>query len=692
MINRKIYTTQLDGADLSLEFSELAGQANGAVIGRWGDTAVLAAVVMGSKDTAGDYFPLTVDFEERFYAAGKILGSRFVRREGKASDDAILSARLIDRTIRPLFDARLRREVQLTVTVLEYDEAHNPDVIALIAASAALAVSDIPWDGPVAGVERIAGTRGENGFHAAFFAGTKERVNMIEFEGVEVAESDAEKIFADAFAKISELIAFQEKIVAERGKPKAEIALTSPSPELTAAVHAFIEPKIAEAAAKRGIEDLKHETFKTFTDAEHAPHGTENEIEYLFETYVDGYVHREAIQNGRRVDGRKFDQIRDLYGEVATLKKTHGSAIFVRGQTQVLSVTTLGSTAAEQLIETMEYTGTKRFMLHYNFPSFSTGEAKRSRGPGRREIGHGNLAWKALANMIPPKEVFPYTIRVVAETLSSNGSSSMATTCASCLSLMDAGVPIKKMVAGIAIGLMSDDSGAYRILTDIQGPEDHYGDMDFKVTGTKDGITAVQMDVKIGGINAKMFSEALAAAKTARLQILSVMEQALPAPRAHVSPYAPTILSLPIAGEKIGLLIGPGGKTINGIIAACGGSVAIDIDESPIPGNPSKVFVSGTDREMVKKAFGIVEGLIKDYTVGDVVEGPIIKILEFGAIVDLGGGRDGMIHVSELKDGFVKKVEDVVHLGDTVKAKVVRAEDGRIALSLKALQPPAPQA
>ncbi len=680
-LNRKIYETTLDGAPLSLEFSELGGQANGAVIARWGDSAVLAAVVMGQKDTTGDYFPLTVDYEERFYAAGKILGSRFVRREGKASDDAILSARLVDRTIRPLFDPRLRREVQMTITVLEYDGNHNPDVCALIAASAALGTSDIPWAGPVAGVE----TRTSSA--TAFFAGTKNHVNMIEFEGIETSTEDAEKIFSDSYAKIRELVAFQEKIIAKRGKPKAAVALTTPSPELANAVHAFLEPKVADAAKNKTLDELKRVTFETFTADEVPVKGSENEVEYLFETYVDEFVHREAIEHGRRVDGRALDEVRPLYAEVGTLRKTHGSAIFVRGQTQVLAVTTLGSPADEQLVETMEYSGTKRFMLHYNFPSFSTGEAKRSRGPGRREIGHGNLAWKALTNLIPPKEEFPYAIRVVAETLSSNGSSSMATTCASCLSLMDAGVPIKKLVAGIAIGLMSnDETGKYKILTDIQGPEDHYGDMDFKVAGTKDGVTAIQMDVKIGGINATMFSEALAAARAAHKTILSVMEKTLPAPRPEVSQFAPVILSMPIASEKIGLLIGPGGKTINGIIAACGGSVAIDIDESPVAEKTSKVFISGTDHAMVKKAFGIVEGIVKDYEVGQIVEGPVIKILEFGAIVDLGGGRDGMIHVSELKEGFVKQVEDVVHVGDHVRAVVVRAEDGRIALSLKRLK------
>ncbi len=686
MINRKIYTTKLNGTDLSLEFSELAGQANGSVIGRWGNTAVLATVVMGHVDTSGDYFPLTVDFEERFYAAGKILGSRFMRREGKSSDEAILTSRLIDRTVRPLFDARLRREVQLTVTVLEYDEKNNPDVIALIAASTALAVSDIPWGGPVAGVEIVSKVeRGEQSFYSAFFAGTKEKVNMIELEGQEISEADAEQIFADSHSKISELIAFQEKIVAERGKPKARVALVSPSPELEAAVRAFLEPRIPGAASGKTIDELKREVFTTFKDAQTGPAGTENELEYLFETQVDQYVHSEAIEHSRRVDGRKLDQVRDLYGEVGTLHRTHGSAVFVRGQTQVLAVTTLGSPADGQLVESMEGMTTKRFMLHYNFPGFSTGEAKRSRGPGRREIGHGNLAWKALANVLPTKETFPYTIRVVAETLSSNGSSSMATTCGACLSLMDAGVPIRKPVAGIAIGLMCDESDNYKVLTDIQGPEDHYGDMDFKVTGTRDGVTAIQMDVKIRGINATMFKDALAAAKTARAQILTVMEKVLPTPREQISKYAPMILSVPIATEKIGLLIGPGGKTINGIIAACGGSVSIDIDEEV-----GKVFVSGIDQEMTQKAFGIVKSLTREFEVGEVIEGPIIKILEFGAIVDLGGDRDGMIHVSELRDGFVKKVEDVVHLGDVVRAKVIRAEDGRVGLSIKALQGPAP--
>lgn len=671
-LNKKTYEISVDGKDFSLEISKIAGQANAAVIGRSGETAVLATVVMSGADKPGDFFPLTVDYEERFYAAGKIIGSRFVRREGRPSDEAILSSRLIDRTIRPLFDPRLRREVQVVVTVLAYDEKNDPDEIALLSTSTALSISDIPWNGPVAGIKV------EKDDKKGFFAGTSERINMIEFEAKESGREDAENIFSEAHENIKKLIDFQNKIIKEIGKEKAQVVLENGDPVIKNKIREFIGTEIGEALKEKRVEELKSKLF------EHLKGMGETEdslkvTEIIFEEEVDKFVHDLAIENGQRVDGRKFDEIRDLYSEVGIFKRTHGSALFIRGETQVLAITTLAAPGAEQIIETMETTGKKRFMLHYNFPGFATGETSRSRGPGRREIGHGNLAQKGISGVLPSMEEFPYTIRVVAETLSSNGSSSMASTCAASLSLMDAGVPIKKQVAGISIGLMSDSQGNYKLLTDIQGPEDHYGDMDFKVSGTKDGINAIQMDVKIDGITFQIFKEALAAAEKARIQIIESMNKTLEAPRKELSSYAPKITIVQISPEKIGELIGPGGKVINGILSAVENKVTIDIEED------GRVYIAGFEDSFVTQAVNMVKQVVKEYQIGEVVEGPVVRILDFGAIVDLGGGQDGMIHVSELKNGYVKKVEDVVKLGDVVKAKIIKIENGKLGLSMKAL-------
>lgn len=398
----------------------------------------------------------------------------------------------------------------------------------------------------------------------------------------------------------------------------------------------------------------------------------------IFEEKIDRYIKEQVLHHEARSDGRKLKEIRPLYAEIGLFERTHGSGLFIRGETQVLAVTTLASPSAEQLVETMEATSRKHFMLHYNFPGFSSGEVGRSRGPGRREIGHGALAAKAIAAILPSKEEFPYTVRVVAETLSSNGSTSMASACATSLSLMDAGVPVKRHVAGISVGIILDEeTGKFKLLTDIQGPEDHHGGMDFKVAGTEQGVTALQMDVKIKGITREIFEAALLQAKEARLEILKLLTKIIAAPKPKVSPYAPTILTLNINPSKIGEVIGPGGKTINGIIASVGGDIKIDIEES------GKVFVSGVNQERVQKALATVEQIVREYAPGEMVEGKVIKILDFGAIVDLGGGQDGMIHVSELKNDYVKRVEDVVKLGDTVKAKIIRVENGKIGLSLK---------
>jgi polyribonucleotide nucleotidyltransferase len=676
-LKRKIYKTNVRGEEVSLEVSKIAGQANAAVLGRHGDTAVLAAVVMSQEDKSGDFFPLTVDYEERFYAAGKILGSRFVRREGRATDDAVLSARIIDRTIRPLFDPRLRREVQVVITILSYEEKNDPDFIALLSASVALAISDIPWNGPVAGLKIISPENENAPGYQAYFAGTDKKINMIEFEGKEVPESTTEKVFTECFEEIKKLIAFQKDIVKEIGKPKAQVALAAADPKVQSIVNQFLKEDLEEALTAKNTEGLRKKILEHLEKAGE-DESVLNSAEVFFEEEVDKYVHVLVIEKDKRADGRKMDEVRDLYAEAGLFRRIHGSALFCRGETQVMAMTTLATPEGKQLVESMEGTVKKRFMLNYNFPGFATGETGRSnRGPGRREIGHGALAAKAVAAMLPPEEEFPYAIRVVAETLSSNGSSSMASTCATSLSLMDAGVPLRKQVAGISIGLMSDESGRYKLLTDIQGPEDHYGDMDFKVAGTRDGINAIQMDVKVDGITLQIFKEALAAAKTARFQILDVMDKVLARPRAELSPFAPRITTVQIPVDKIGLLIGPGGKTINGILAEAENKVTIDIEED------GRIFIAGTDSALVAHVVEIVRNMTKDFQVGEFVEGTIIKVLDFGAIVDLGGGKDGMIHVSELKEGFVKKVEDVVKVGDFVRAKIIRVEDGKVGLSLK---------
>ncbi|PIW97713.1 polyribonucleotide nucleotidyltransferase, partial [Candidatus Jorgensenbacteria bacterium CG_4_8_14_3_um_filter_38_10] len=493
-IKRKIFKTSLQGEEISLEISDLAHQANAAVIGCAGQTAVLATVVMGHEDVNLDYFPLVVDYEERFYAAGKIIGSRFIRREGRPSDEAILSGRLIDRTIRPFFDNRLRREVQIVVTVLAYDEKNDPDTIALLAASTALAISDIPWNGPVAGVKMTLSD--EKG--VGFFSGTNKKINMIEFEGQEASEEEVADIFQKAQEEIQKLIDFQKKIIQSEGKIKAAVCSKEPDIRIKKMVQEFVKPdleKILYQDSKKQDKNLNLEEFKNSLFQHLIESGENaqslNQAKDFFEEEIEHLVHKNILEKEKRPDGRKLDEVRDLYAEVGLFQKTHGSALFIRGDTQVLAITTLASPSAEQLVETMETSGHKRFMLHYNFPNFSVGETGRSRGPGRREIGHGALTAKALNYLIPSKDDFPYTIRVVAETLSSNGSSSMASVCASSLSLMDAGVPIKKPAVGISLGLMTDEKREnYKILTDIQGPEDHYGDMDLKIAGTIDGITA----------------------------------------------------------------------------------------------------------------------------------------------------------------------------------------------------------
>jgi len=695
-LNRKTFDLDLAARKLQLETSSIGEQTNSAIIGRYGDTTVLVTAVMGSEDRDIDYMPLTVDYEEKFYAAGKIIGSRFVRREGRPSDEAILSGRLVDRAIRPLFDSRMRRDIQVVVTILSYDEENDPDLVALNAASAALLVSDIPWSGPVAGV-KIAKIDGNlvvnpllsqlNGGKAkfeTFVAGSRGKISMIELSGDDADEKEIMEAFKLAEKEIGKILDFQEKIAKELRVKKTDIKLNETPVELKKAIQEFLSGKLEKAIYVKGkterqnnLGELKEDLLLHLKEIGFSGSdlGTAN---HVFDEEVDGMVHEKILREELRPDGRKLDEVRDLYGEIGLLPRTHGSALFIRGDTQALAVVTLASPGAEQLIETMKRSWKRRFMLHYNFPPFSVGETGSYRGPGRRDIGHGALAEKAIRPLLPLQEEFPYTIRVVSEILSSNGSSSMATVCASSMALMDSGVPIKKPAAGIAMGLISDAKGNYKVLTDIQGPEDHYGDMDLKVAGTRDGVNAIQMDVKIEGVTFEILEKSLEQTKKARLQILDFIEEVIKEPRKDLSKFAPRVITLNIDPEKIGEVVGPGGKMIKSIITRTG-ATTIDIEQTGV------VYIAGS-KENAEAAAAEVKSIVREFEIGEMVEGPIIKILDFGAIVDLGGGRDGMIHVSELRNGFVENVADVVKVGDIVKAKVIRVENGKIGLSIKQLK------
>src|SRR3989344_5684388 len=703
-LERKKFVKSIGGRDLILEVSRLAEQTNASVLGTYGGTMVLVTAVMGDEDSGSDYLPLTVDYEERFYAAGKILGSRFIRREGRPSDEAILSGRLIDRTLRPLFDERIRRAIQMVVAVLSYDEENDPDFLALVTASTALAISDIPWDGPVGGVSigeinsefklnpvlsLLHDKENKVGFEA-FFAGKEGVINMMELGGDEAQEERVLGAARVALGTIKELIDFQKEIAAGVGRPKSKLELAEPTPELVQVVKKFLEGKLEEALYVGGKVDrtgrearLKQELKEHLIETGFSIDELKM-VDRIFDEEADELMSQQVLENEKRPDGRGLNEVRELYSEVKFLPRAHGSALFVRGNTQALAAVTLAPPRAEQLIETIEYSGKKRFMLHYNFPPFSVGEARSSRGPGRREIGHGALAEKAIRPIIPAAEIFPYTIRVVSDILSSNGSTSMATVSAASLGLMDAGVPIKAPAAGISVGLVLAPDGRYKLLTDIQGPEDHYGDMDFKAAGTRGGVNAIQMDVKVQGITLEILEEALARAKVARLQILDFTDKVLAKPRAELSPLAPKILTFLIDPTHIGEVIGPGGRVINGIIERIG-VISIDIDED------GRVFITADEPDRAERAAAEVKAIVREFGVGDVVEGEVIKLFDFGVLVDLGGGRSGLLHVSELKDGFVKNVEDVVKMGDRVKVKVIKTENGRISLSLRQAEssPPA---
>lgn len=696
MQGAKQWSLQLGGRELSIATGLLAGQANGAVTVQYGDTVVLATAVMSKEmSRITGYFPLMVDFEERYYAAGKIKGSRFIKREGRPSDDAILSGRAVDRTIRPLFNSRMRNDVQVVTTVLSIDGENDPDVVAMIAASAALTLSDIPWAGPI-GAVRV-GILADGGFvlnpsreeRAAssldlLVSGTHDKINMIECAGSEISEEKMTEAFRFAHDAIQKITDFIESVRSEAGREKHPAALLVGSEEfeskmkeytasLGLAEALFLRPKAAMVAKTAEIEQQAAEyAAENFPDEK-------NQAEILSlinEELSDEALHTSILERDQRPDGRKLTELRALAAQVGVLPRTHGTGLFTRGETQVLTVTTLGAPGDEMVVDTMETDEKKRYMHFYNFPAYSVGEIKPMRGPGRREVGHGALAEKALLPVLPAKEDFPYTIHLVSEVLSSNGSSSQASVCGSTLSLMDAGVPIKKPVSGIAMGVITGKDGVFKVLTDIQGLEDHYGDMDFKVAGTVDGITAMQMDVKIDGLTPDMLGIAIQQAKTARLEIMQVMLAAIPEPRKVMSPYAPRIITLHINPEKIRDVIGPGGKMINQIIDETGVSIDIEDDGS--------VFITSVDETSAKQAVEWIKNITREVVAGELFQGRITRIMNFGAFAEVLPNQEGLIHISELADHRVEKVEDVVKVGDVVPVIVKEIDDqGRINLSLK---------
>ena len=699
-MDKQDFSIQLGEKEISFQLNNWAEQANGSVLVRADETLTLVTAVMARVDSANPgFFPLFVDYEEKFYAAGRILGSRFVRREGKPSDEAIITARLIDRAIRPLFPKSLRREVQVIATCLSWDGKNDADVSGLLGASLALSLSDIPWKGPVAVVRvgRIDGkfvvnpTYEERGKSDIDFvlAGVQEHgellYNMVEAESDEVPEDVYEAALVFAKPLLLQLLEFQEKIRAEYGKQKVELPQKADRyQDMQKELQEWLEPKLKQAlfqgdkqARMAAVDAVKKEMAEMLERKETQADAMAFAQDF-FDEQVDRVVHKGALERDQRVDDRKLDEIRPLAGRVGLLPRTHGSGMFERGQTRTLSILTLGAPGDHRILEGMEFIGKKRFMHHYNFPPYAPGEVKPLRGPGRREIGHGMLAEKALFPIIPTPDQFPYTVRIVTECVSSNGSTSMAAVCSSVLALMDAGVPVARPAAGISMGLMMDETGKnYKILTDIQGPEDHHGDMDFKIAGTKEGICAIQMDVKVQGISEKIFQETLQGAKKARHHIIDdIITATIAEPRKQLSQWAPKIATVQINPEKIGLLIGPGGKTINKITEEFG--VQIDIEET------GQVFVTGEVEEQVQKAVAHIADLTHEVQVGDVYKGTVKRIMEFGAFVEISGGQEGLVHISQLADHRVEKVQDVVSLGDTVPVKVIEIDAlGRINLSLK---------
>jgi polyribonucleotide nucleotidyltransferase len=689
----KQFTLEVGGKTLTAEFNDLAEQAHGSVMVRYGNTVVLATAVMGKTQKDIDFFPLTVEYEERFYASGKILGSRFIRREGRPSDEAILSGRIVDRTIRPLFDHHIRNEVQVILTVLSIDE-DDPDVISVIAASLALGTSDIPWNGPVSAV-RIAKnenfhvnpnykTRDEVGISFDLVACGKDGlINMIEVAGNEVSEDVINQALSKASEEIEKIQNWQGNIIKEIGKEKRKIDKPTVTPGTKELFDKEILPILPDYIFNNSNKEKLSEIAEIWMDkfSKEIPDGNKSLAMELLDETINEILHNEAINNNRRADGRGMDEIRELFVKAGGISPMiHGTGIFYRGATHVLSALTLGGPGDAQVLDGMEQSENKRFMHHYNFPPFSTGETGKVGGTNRRMIGHGALAEKALLPIIPAKEIFPYTIRIVSEAFSSNGSTSMGSVCGSTLALMDAGVPIKSPVAGIASGLMMRNEKEYKVLTDIQGPEDHHGDMDFKVAGTRQGITAIQMDVKVNGIPLKILEEAFEKAKNARMQILDLIEKEISKPRANISPNAPEILTLTIKQDQIGLIIGTGGKTIKEI------KEKTEVEDITIE-DDGTVFITGKNGT-AKKARDVIFNMTREYKVGEKFEGEVTKVMDFGVFVKIAGNTEGLVHVSEIASFRIEKINDYIKEGMIVPVIVKDIDEKkRINLSIKQVDP-----
>ncbi|MGT2926981.1 polyribonucleotide nucleotidyltransferase [Streptococcus cuniculipharyngis] len=702
-MTKQIFETVFAGRPLIVETGQVAKQANGSVVVRYGETTVLTAATMSKKMATGDFFPLQVNYEEKMYAAGKFPGG-FNKREGRPSTNATLTARLIDRPIRPMFAEGFRNEVQVINTVLSYDENASAPMAAMFASSLALSISDIPFNGPIAGVQ-VAYLDGQLVINPSAeemekssldlaVAGTKEAINMVESGAKELSEELMLEALLAGHAAIQELIAFQEEIVAAVGKEKADVELLQVDQDLQAEIIAAhnadlqkavqVEEKLAREAATEAVKEqviaLYSERFAEHEDFERVM----RDVAEILEQMEHAEVRRLITEDKIRPDGRRIDEIRALDAEIDFLPKVHGSGLFTRGQTQALSVLTLAPMGETQIVDGLDPEYKKRFLHHYNFPQYSVGETGRYGAPGRREIGHGALGERALEQVLPSLEDFPYAIRLVAEVLESNGSSSQASICAGTLALMAGGVPIKAPVAGIAMGLISDGNN-YTILTDIQGLEDHFGDMDFKVAGTREGITALQMDIKIEGITPQILTEALAQAKKARFEILDLLEATIAEPRSELAPTAPKIDTIQIDVDKIKVVIGKGGETIDKIIAETG--VKIDIDEEGL------VAIYSSDQAAIDRAKEIIANLVREAKVGDVYEAKVVRIEKFGAFVNLFDKTDALVHISEMAWTRTNRVEDLVEIGDEVTVKVIKVDDkGRVDASMKALLPRPPKA
>ena len=700
-MSKQTFETTFAGRPLVVEIGQVAKQANGAAVIRYGESTVLSAAVMSKKMSTGDFFPLQVNYEEKMYAAGKFPGG-FNKREGRPTTDATLTARLIDRPIRPMFAEGFRNEVQVINTVLSYDEDSSAPMAAMFGSSLALSISDIPFNGPIAGVQvayidgefiiNPSAEQKEASLLELTVAGTKEAINMVESGAKELSEDIMLEALLKGHEAVQELIAFQEEIVAAVGKEKAEVELLQVDPglqaEIITAYNADLqkavqveEKKTREAATEAVKEEVTAVYEERYADDENYE-TIMRDVAEILEQMEHAEVRRLITEDKIRPDGRRVDEIRPLDAEIDFLPKIHGSGLFTRGQTQALSVLTLAPMGETQIVDGLGAEYKKRFLHHYNFPQFSVGETGRYGAPGRREIGHGALGERALAQVLPSLEEFPYAIRLVAEVLESNGSSSQASICAGTLALMAGGVPIKAPVAGIAMGLISDGSN-YTILTDIQGLEDHFGDMDFKVAGTREGITALQMDIKIEGITPQILKEALAQAKKARFEILDLIEATIPAPRTHLAPTAPKIDTIKIDVDKIKVVIGKGGETIDKIIEET--AVKIDIDDE---GN---VSIYSSDQAAIDRAKEIIAGLVREAKVGEVYHAKVVRIEKFGAFVNLFDKTDALVHISEIAWTRTANVSDVLEVGDEVDVKVIKVDDkGRVDASMKALLPRPP--